>query len=199
MKKRMLAILLCFLLLVPCNVSFAKCKHKWGNRVMSKTYSKPHSKTIKGKKVKVTGKKYLLCTKCKKAEKDLSYTYYEDNKIKIKKCSHSWSKWKDGQEKCYRTCSKCGKEQTKTHSWSKYKPSRFSTHYQECKRCGETKNHKPHEWQSIKSGPETCKAKCKVCNERKTSSGHEWISKDDEEGFWYECKYCKRKTKKEWW
>ena len=112
-------------------------------------------------------------------------------------CEHKWSKWKVTQEPTCtakgvktRTCSKCGKEQTKevdkvSHSYGKWKVTQKPTcakkgvQTRKCKMCGRKQTremdkvkHTYGDWKVTKKA--TCKAvgskirKCKVCGKEQT-------------------------------
>ena len=103
-----------------------------------------------------------------------------------KKWEHNYSPWTMVDEKKHtHACLDCGREETKSHSFSNKYSSNAVNHWYACKDCGLKTKEEKHQF------GDTCDSPCKVCKYQ-TESGHHFVEEwsTDATSHWYACQSC---------
>ena len=103
-----------------------------------------------------------------------------------KKWEHNYSPWTMVDEKQHtHACLDCGREETKSHSFSNKYSSNAVNHWYACKDCGLKTKEEKHQF------GDTCDSPCKVCKYQ-TESGHHFVEEwsTDATSHWYACQSC---------
>ena len=103
-----------------------------------------------------------------------------------KKWEHNYSPWTMVDEKKHtHACLDCGREETKSHSFSNKYSSNAVNHWYACKDCGLKTKEERHQF------GDTCDSPCKVCKYQ-TESGHHFVEEwsTDATSHWYACQSC---------